>query len=95
MSVMIDAMTHFLEGGHGVKINGFGSFLPAVKSVSSTNADDVGVKKVYVTFRPSKSLSEKVSAIHYTTVNPYVTSTTVDSGTSDSGTNEDDENLYG
>lgn len=69
---MVDAMIVFLKGGHGVSLKDFGTFLPEVKSSSSENPDEVGVKRVRISFRPHKTLWEAVSEIGYVTENEFV-----------------------
>lgn len=72
-SALVDAMIMFLKGGHGVSLKGFGTFLPDVKSQSSEDPNEVGVKRVRVSFRPHKDLYEAVGEIGYATDNDYAT----------------------
>lgn len=65
LNTLTDSMISWLEEGHGVKLGNFGSFMPSIKSASSENADEVGVKKVRLTFYPSKDLARRVGAISY------------------------------
>lgn len=81
---MVDAMIVFLKGGHGVSLQDFGTFLPEVKSDSSENPDEVGVKRLRISFRPHKSLWEAVNNISYETENSYATTT--DGGSDDTAT---------
>lgn len=74
VDAMVDAIIVFLKGGHGVSLKNFGTFLPEVKSDSSTDPDQVGVKRVRVSFRPHKRMQEAVAGISYTTTNQYATS---------------------
>lgn len=83
VDAMVDAIIVFLKGGHGVSLKNFGTFLPEVKSDSSTDPDQVGVKRVRVSFRPHKRMQEAVAGISYTTTNQYVTS--APTGGSDGG----------
>lgn len=68
---MVDAMIVFLKGGHGVSLKDFGTFLPEVKSQSSEVPEEVGVKRVRISFRPHKTLWQAVSGIGYTTENEF------------------------
>ena len=68
LNALSDSMMTWLEEGHGVRFGKLGSFLPSVRSKSSENADEAGVKKVRVSFRPSRELSKKVAAISINTV---------------------------
>jgi predicted histone-like DNA-binding protein len=68
---MVDAMIVFLKGGHGVSLKDFGTFLPEVKSQSSEDPEEVGVKRVRISFRPHKTLWQAVSGIGYTTENEF------------------------
>lgn len=79
---LVDAMILFLKGGHGVSLKDFGTFLPEVKSLSSENPDEVGVRRLRVSFRPHKALWEAVGDINYETENEYAR-------TSASGDNDD------
>lgn len=65
LNTLTDSMISWLEEGHGVKLGNFGSFMPSIKSASSENADEVGVKKVRLTFYPSKDLARRVGAISH------------------------------
>lgn len=65
LNTLTDSMITWLEEGHGVKLGNFGSFMPSVKSASSENPEEVGVKRVRLTFYPSKDLYTKVGAINY------------------------------
>ena len=72
-SALVDAMIMFLKGGHGVSLKGFGTFLPDVKSQSSEDPNEVGVKRVRVSFRPHQDLYKAVGGIGYETDNDYAT----------------------
>ena len=63
LSNLCDRMVKWMEEGHGIRFDGFGSFMPAVRSQSSEDAGKVGVKRVRVSFFPSRALSQKVNAI--------------------------------
>ena len=63
-----DNMMEWLEEGHGVRFGGLGSFLPSVRSKSADNADDAEVKRVRITFMPSRELSRRVANISINTV---------------------------
>lgn len=91
LEVMVEAMVHFFEEGHPVRIDGLGSFLPSVKSASSTKASEVGVKKVRITFYPAKAFLERVSKITYVTTNELdkADDTQTSTGDSTTGTEED------
>lgn len=65
LSSVIDSMVGWMEEGHGVNLEGFGTFLPAVKSRSSANKDEVGVRRVRISFFPCKELSAKARSIKY------------------------------
>lgn len=65
LNTLTDSMITWLEEGHGVKLGNFGSFMPSVKSASSENPEEVGVKRIRLTFYPSKDLYTKVGAISY------------------------------
>lgn len=71
VACMVDAMILMLKGGHGVSLKDFATFLPEVKSASSENPEDVGVKSVRISFRPHKRLYEAVGEIGYITENEY------------------------
>ena len=65
LNTLTDSMITWLEEGHGVKLGNFGSFMPSVRSASSENPEEVGVKRMRLTFYPSKDLYTKVGAISY------------------------------
>lgn len=93
---MVDAMIVFLKGGHGVSLKDFGTFLPEVKSQSSEDPEEVGVKRLRISFRPHKTLWQAVSGIGYVTENEFAESgdeDTPDTGgsTGGGGTGGDDE----
>ena len=82
LNTLTDSMITWLEEGHGVKQGNFGSFMPSVKSDSNEEMEKVGVKRIRLTFYPSKDLSRRVSSIGYCidilpkTVEDYETETT-------------------
>ncbi|MBQ8866138.1 MAG: HU family DNA-binding protein [Bacteroidaceae bacterium] len=96
LSSVIDSMVGWMEEGHGVNLEGFGTFLPAVKSRSSVNKEEVGVRRIRISFSPCKELSAKARGIKYSIADEDVASvsggttgsddTTSDSGDSGSGT---------
>ena len=69
LNSLTNSMITWLEEGHGVKLGNFGSFMPSVRSASSEDPDEVGVKRVRLTFYPSKDLSKKVGSISYSKEN--------------------------
>ncbi|MDD3037939.1 HU family DNA-binding protein [Bacteroides sp.] len=81
IATLVDSMAVYLSEGHGVRLDDFGTFLPAVVSDSADTADKAGVKRVKVTFMPSKALRDMVSGISISTENQYVSS----GGSGDSG----------
>ena len=66
VGTLVDAMKVFLKGGAGVSLQDFGTFLPEVKSASSEDPDQVGVRRVRISFRPHKNLWKTVSEMTYT-----------------------------
>ena len=88
---MVDAMIVFLKGGHGVSLKDFGTFLPEVKSQSSEDPEEVGVKRVRISFRPHKTLWEAVSQIGYVTENEFA-EPDGESGSDGGGTTDEGEN---
>ena len=89
---MVDAMIVFLKGGHGVSLKDFGTFLPEVKSQSSEDPEEVGVKRVRISFRPHKTLWQAVGGIGYVTENEFAESDGGgESGGSSDGGGTDDE----
>ena len=67
IATLVDAMATFLEEGHGVRLDGFGTFVPAVVSDSADVPDKAGVKKVKVTFLPSQTLRTMMAGINVST----------------------------
>lgn len=81
---LTERMVEWMEEGHGVRFDGFGSFMPAVKSRSSENLEECGVKRVRVSFFPSRALAQRVNAINISTESPADD----DDITADSGSGE-------
>lgn len=65
LSSVIESMVGWMEEGHGVNLEGFGTFLPSVKSRSSVNKEEVGVRRIRISFFPCKELSAKARSIKY------------------------------
>lgn len=85
LTTVINSMVGWMEEGHGVNLEGLGTFLPAVRSQSSVNKDEVGVKHVRVSFYPSRELSAKARAMTYSIAGEEASSTSdspTDSGAS-------------
>lgn len=68
LNSLVENMMDWLEEGHGVRLGTLGSLLPSVRSQSGETADEAGVKKVKVTFFPSRELSSRVANININTV---------------------------
>lgn len=69
LNSLTNSMITWLEEGHGVKLGNFGSFMPSVRSDSNEDPEKVGVKRMRLTFYPSKDLYTKVGAISYSKEN--------------------------
>ena len=69
LNTLTDSMISWIEEGHGVKLGNFGSFMPSVKSASNEDPDKVGVKRLKLTFYPSKALWKRVNEVSYSTEN--------------------------
>ena len=67
LTSIIDTMVKWMEEGHGVRLDGFGTFLPSVRSDSDAEKEKAGVASLRVTFLPSRELSRRVKAINYST----------------------------
>ena len=89
IGAMVDAMIVFIKGGHGVSLKDFGTFLPEVKSQSSEDPDEVGVKRVRISFRPHKTLWEAVGQIGYVTENEFAETPATEGTTPDDEGGED------
>lgn len=72
LNSLTNSMIAWIEEGHGVRLGNLGSFMPSIKSASSENPEEVGVKKLKLTFYPSKELRDRVKEVSITTDNPYV-----------------------
>lgn len=109
LTAVLDSITKWMEEGHGVRLEGFGTFLPVVKSESGETAEDAKVKKIVTRFIPSRVLSVRANAININTTRSEfetVTDDVVSGGSgnqggtgSDSGgsggAGDDNENLFG
>lgn len=67
LTSIIDTIVKWMEEGHGVRLDGFGTFLPSVRSDSDTEQEKAGVSRLRCTFLPSRDLRRRVNAISYTT----------------------------
>lgn len=85
VGTLVDAMKVFLKGGAGVSLQDFGTFLPEVKSASSEDPDQVGVRRVRISFRPHKNLWKTVSEMTYTTDNEFASEVEDGEDSEDSG----------
>ena len=73
VGTLVDAMITFLKAGNGVSLQDFATFLPDVRSASSEDPDQVGVRKVRISMRPHKKLWEALNSISYQIENQYTT----------------------
>lgn len=67
LTSIIDTIVKWMEEGHGVRLDGFGTFLPTVKSDSDADKEKVVVATLRTTFVPSRELSRRIKAISYST----------------------------
>lgn len=67
LTSILDSILKWMEEGHGVRLEGFGTFLPMVKSNTGETADEAGVKRIVIRFIPSRSLSSRTNAISFDT----------------------------
>lgn len=85
LDTLVESMMDWIEEGHGVKLGNFGSFMPTAKSASSEVPEEVGVKRMWVTFYASKQLKERLDEVKYSTVNEFADEAEKDDSGSDSG----------
>jgi len=71
ISAFKEALMTYLNEGHGVRMEGFGTFYPTVSSRSSRDAEGVGVKRVRVAFTPCKEFRMRINDISLTTENTF------------------------
>ncbi|MGN0484202.1 MAG: HU family DNA-binding protein [Lachnospiraceae bacterium] len=90
LTSIIDTMVKWMEEGHGVRLDGFGTFLPSVKSDSDPEQDKASVTTLRVTFIPSRELSRRVKAISYSTDGSLATPSAPSTGTPDGGGDDTD-----
>jgi len=95
LSSAINSMVGWMEEGHGVNLEGFGTFLPAVKSLSSENREEVGVRRIRISFCPSKLLSAKARSIKYSIEGDEATSSSDETSGSNGGTDSGTDNGSG
>lgn len=93
LTSLIDSMMSWIEEGHGVRLGNFGSFQPSVRSRSSENPDEVGVKRVRLTFYPSRELSTRLGDVSYSIHNEYKTTDDDDDADSSGGTSGDSSEM--
>ena len=92
LTSLIDTIVKWMEEGHGVRLDGFGTFLPSVKSDSDTDQQKASVATLRTTFIPSRELSRRVKAISYSTdgdtatANPSPGAGEAGGGSNDDGT---------
>lgn len=92
ISAFKEALMTYLNEGHGVRMDGFGTFYPTVSSRSSQEAEGVDVKRIRVAFTPCKVLRMQVNGISVTTKNTFTkNSASAEDGNqgSDDGGNQD------
>ena len=82
LDTLVESMMDWIEEGHGVKLGNFGSFMPTAKSASSEVPEEVGVKRMWVTFYASKQLKNRLDEVKYSTTNEFAVET--EKGDSDS-----------
>lgn len=63
LTSILDSIIKWMEEGHGVRLDGFGTFLPVVKSETGDTADKAGVKRIVTRFIPSRTLSARTESI--------------------------------
>ncbi len=63
LTSILDSIIKWMEEGHGVRLEGFGTFLPTVKSDTGETAEEAGVKRIVPRFYPSRILSARTNAI--------------------------------
>lgn len=85
LDTLVESMMDWIEEGHGVKLGNFGSFMPTAKSASSEIPEEVGVKRMWVTFYASKQLKERLDEVKYSTVNDFAAEVEKDDNGSSSG----------
>jgi predicted histone-like DNA-binding protein len=85
LDTLVESMMDWIEEGHGVKLGNFGSFMPTAKSASSEDPDEVGVKRMWVTFYASKQLKDRLDEVKYSTVNEFAETEKDDSGSAGGG----------
>lgn len=89
VGTLVDAMITFLKAGNGVSLQDFATFLPDVRSASSEDPDQVGVRKVRISMRPHKKLWEALNSISYQIDNQYTTKAEVPDDDDDTTTAPD------
>ena len=87
LDTLVESMMDWIEEGHGVKLGNFGSFMPTAKSASSEVPEEVGVKRMWVTFYASKQLKERLDEVKYSTTNEFAVETEKGDSDSSSGGN--------
>ena len=87
LDTLVESMMDWIEEGHGVKLGNFGSFMPTAKSASSEDPEEVGVKRMWVTFYASKQLKNRLDEVKYSTENEFAVETEKEDSGSSSGGN--------
>ena len=87
LDTLVESMMDWIEEGHGVKLGNFGSFMPTAKSASSEDPEEVGVKRMWVTFYASKQLKNRLDEVKYSTENEFTVETEKEDSGSSSGGN--------
>lgn len=93
LSSLIDSMMSWIEEGHGVRLGNFGSFLPSVKSDSSENPDEVGVKRMRLSFRPTKELTTRLGRVSISIENAYKSGSSTDNEAGTGGEGDDNTTM--
>ncbi len=85
ISALTEALMTYLNEGHGVRMDGFGTFYPTVESRSSKDANEVGVKRVRISFNPCKEFRTQVGGISVATENEFTKASQPEGGNTENG----------
>ena len=70
---MTETIKEWVEEGHCVNIENFGTFMPSIKSDSSEDANKVGVQYARMTFMTCRDISKQMKGVSCSLTNDFKT----------------------
>ena len=71
ITTMTETIKDWIEEGHCVNIENFGTFMPSIKSQSDVDANKVGVAYARMTFMPCRDISKQMKGVSTSLTNEF------------------------